>query len=678
MKAPQAKKVAKTLSLHGHERIDNYYWMRDRENPELIQHLEEENAYKTQVLAEQNDLKREIFEEIKSRFKADDQSAPYLLRGYHYYSRFEKGKEYPIYCRRKGSMEAEEEIILDVNVLAENESYCQVAGMALSKDQNLLAYGIDTQGRRIYDIRILNLETGIYFEEEIPAATGNMVWAEDNEFLFYSKQDEETLRADKIFRHKIQSDPKEDVLIYEEKDDTFSCYVGKTKSRKYLQISSHSTLVTEAQILEAHTPLGEFRVFHPREAKHEYSIDHIGSTFYIHSNDQAENFRLLTCTEDNTSKEHWQELIPHRKEILLENIEVFDDFLVLEERSNGLTQIKVMPGAKEEHAYYLKFNDPTYTAYLGFNPEANTQKLRFSYQSLTTPPSVLRTDMVTKEEEVLKTTEVLGGFDSDDYLSERLFATAEDGTQVPISLVYKKEFGKTDRPLLLYAYGSYGISIDPSFSMARLSLLNRGFVFAIAHIRGGSEMGRYWYDTGKMLSKKNTFTDFISCGKHLISEGYTHSDKLFASGGSAGGLLMGAVINMAPTLFKGVIANVPFVDVVTTMLDPDIPLTTGEYDEWGNPNEKEYYDYILSYSPYDNVEAKDYPHLLVISGLHDSQVQYWEPTKWVAKLRELKTDGNLLLLHTNMEAGHSGASGRFEPYKEVAMEYVFLIKVLAY
>lgn len=678
MKAPQAKKIAKTLSIHAHERIDNYYWMRDRENPEVIQYLEEENAFKSQALADQEDLKEEIFEEIKSRFKADDQSAPYLLRGYHYYSRFEKGKEYPIYCRRKGSMEAAEEIILDVNLLAENESYCQVAGMALSKDQNLLAFGIDTQGRRIYDIRILNLETGKYIEEEIAATTGNMVWAEDNEFLFYSKQDEETLRANKIFRHKIQSDPKEDVLIYEEKDETFTCYIGKTKSRKYLLISSHSTLVSEAQTLEAHNPLGKFHVFYPREAKHEYSIDHIGSTFYIHSNDQAENFRLLTCTEENTTKENWEELIPHRKEVLLEDIEVFEDFLVLEERSKGLTQLRIMPEAKEEHAYYLEFNDPTYTAYLGFNPEANTQKLRFSYQSLTTPPSVLLTDMVSQEEEVLKSTEVLGGFDSDDYLSERLFATAEDGTQVPISLVYKKEFGKADRPLLLYAYGSYGISIDPNFSMARLSLLNRGFVFAIAHIRGGSEMGRFWYDTGKMLTKKNTFHDFISCGKHLISEGYTSPDKLFASGGSAGGLLMGAVINMAPELFKGVIANVPFVDVVTTMLDPDIPLTTGEYDEWGNPNEKEYYDYILSYSPYDNVEAKAYPHLLVISGLHDSQVQYWEPTKWVAKLRELKTDENLLLLHTNMESGHSGASGRFEPYKEVAMEYVFLIKVLAY
>ncbi|MEM6800321.1 MAG: S9 family peptidase [Bacteroidota bacterium] len=678
MKAPQAKKIAKTLSIHAHERIDNYYWMRDRENPEVIQYLEEENAFKSQALADQEDLKEEIFEEIKSRFKADDQSAPYLLRGYHYYSRFEKGKEYPIYCRRKGSMEAAEEIILDVNLLAENESYCQVAGMALSKDQNLLAFGIDTQGRRIYDIRILNLETGKYIEEEIAATTGNMVWAEDNEFLFYSKQDEETLRANKIFRHKIQSDPKEDVLIYEEKDETFTCYIGKTKSRKYLLISSHSTLVSEAQTLEAHNPLGKFHVFYPREAKHEYSIDHIGSTFYINSNDQAENFRLLTCTEENTTKENWEELIPHRKEVLLEDIEVFEDFLVLEERSKGLTQLRIMPEAKEEHAYYLEFNDPTYTAYLGFNPEANTQKLRFSYQSLTTPPSVLLTDMVSQEEEVLKSTEVLGGFDSDDYLSERLFATAEDGTQVPISLVYKKEFGKADRPLLLYAYGSYGISIDPNFSMARLSLLNRGFVFAIAHIRGGSEMGRFWYDTGKMLTKKNTFHDFISCGKHLISEGYTSPDKLFASGGSAGGLLMGAVINMAPELFKGVIANVPFVDVVTTMLDPDIPLTTGEYDEWGNPNEKEYYDYILSYSPYDNVEAKAYPHLLVISGLHDSQVQYWEPTKWVAKLRELKTDENLLLLHTNMESGHSGASGRFEPYKEVAMEYVFLIKVLAY
>ncbi|MDW3646266.1 MAG: S9 family peptidase [Bacteroidia bacterium] len=676
MQPPKAKKISHTHSIHGHDRIDNYYWMRDRENPDLLAHLEAENTFKEKALEDQDALKEEIFEEIKARFKPDDQSAPYLLKGFYYYHRFEKGKEYPFFCRRRGSMESEEEILLNVNELAEGESYCQIGGMALSKDHNLLAYGIDTQGRRIYKIRILNLETREYFEDEIEGTTGNMVWADDNEYLFYSLQDKETLRSDRIFRHKLHTDPAEDALIYEEKDDTFNCYISKSKSKKFLQISSNSTLVTETHILESKDPLGEFRCFHPREAKHEYSIDHVDDTFYILSNDQAENFRLLTCKEDQLGKENWVELIPHRSDVLLEDIEVFNEYLVLEERKGGLTQIRVMPAHEEEKAYYLEFNDPTYTSYLGFNPEANSQTLRYGYQSMTTPASVYEMDMDSKAQKLIKQTPVLGDFSSDQYASERLFATASDGTQVPISLVYKREFGKNERPLLLYAYGSYGYSMDPSFSLARLSLLNRGFVFAIAHIRGGSEMGRYWYDTGKMLKKKNTFTDFIACGDHLVKEGYTTKEKLFASGGSAGGLLMGAILNMRPELFKGVIANVPFVDVVTTMLDPDIPLTTGEYDEWGNPNEKEYYDYILSYSPYDNVEAKAYPHILVISGLHDSQVQYWEPTKWVAKLREYKTDTNLLLLHTNMEAGHSGASGRFEPYREVAMEYVFLLKVL--
>lgn len=677
MQAPVAKKIAKTLSIHGHDRIDNYYWMRERENPELIAHLEAENAYKSAAMKDQEKLKNDIFEEIKGRFKPDDRSAPYLLKGYYYYNRFEAGKEYPFFCRRKGSMEAKEEIILNVNELAEGESYCQVGGMALSKDHNMLAYGIDTQGRRIYTLRILNLTTREYVEEEIPGATGNMVWAEDNEFLFYSMQDSETLRSDKIFRHKVHTDPAQDVLIYEEKDDEFRCYVSKTKSRKYLEIGSSSTLVTESHILEANSPEGEFRCFHPREAKHEYSIDHIGDHFYILSNDQAENFRLLRCHENNTSKADWEEVIPHRKEVLLEDIDLFDEYLVLEERNEGLTQLRVMPAYEEASSYYLEFNDPTYTAYLGFNPESSSKTLRFGYQSMTTPATVYEMDMISKKRNIIKQTEVLGGFNSEDYQSERIFATAEDGTEIPISLVYNKTLGPAkNRPLLLYAYGSYGYSMDPSFSMARLSLINRGFVYAIAHIRGGSEMGRYWYDTGKMLHKKNTFTDFIACGEHVLAKGYTEAGKLFCAGGSAGGLLMGAVLNMRPDLFEGVVANVPFVDVVTTMLDPDIPLTTGEYNEWGNPNDKEYYEYILSYSPYDNVEAKDYPHLLVISGLHDSQVQYWEPTKWVAKLRELKTDTNILLLHTNMEAGHSGASGRFEPYKEVAMEYVFLLMLL--
>jgi oligopeptidase B len=670
---PIAKKIPHIHSIHNHQREDNYYWLKDRENPEVISYLEAENAYTKEVMAHTESLQHELFEEMKGRIKKDDSSVPYKLDNYYYYRRFEKGKEYPIYCRKKNSLDGEEEVYLDVNVLAEGQSYCQVIGLTVSRNHQYLAYSVDFSGRRIYQLRILNLNTGELLPERVEFATGNATWANDNQTLFYSLQDKQTLRSHRIYKHKLGTDSQEDQLIYEETDDTFRAYVGKSKSRDYILITSSSTLSNEVRFTSAHQPDQPFEVFLPREKKHEYSVDQFGEYFYVNTNWQAKNFRLMKTPVNATGKENWKEVIPHRKDVLLEDIDIFEEFLVLEEKYQGLNRLRVISWDGKAD-YYIDFQDSAYTAYIDFNPEFNTHLLRYGYQSMTTPSSIFEIDLHTKEKKLLKQQEVLGGFSPDHYQSERIFAVARDGVKVPISMVYRKGTPKDgSAPLLLYAYGSYGINIDPYFSPSRLSLLDRGFIFAIAHIRGGSDMGRKWYDDGKMLKKKNTFTDFIDCSEHLISENYTQKERLFCSGGSAGGLLIGAVINMRPDLFKGAMAAVPFVDVVTTMLDEDIPLTTGEYDEWGNPNQEEYYRYMLSYSPYDNIEAKDYPHLLVTTGLHDAAVQYWEPAKWVAKLRELKTDHNRLLLHTNMEAGHSGASGRFQPYKEVALEYGFLL-----
>lgn len=671
---PIAPKRPHQLEKHGHIRVDDYYWMRDREDARVIEHLEAENTYTKAMLAHTEAFQGQLFEEIKSRIKQDDSSVPYLLDGYYYYHRFETGREYPIFCRRKGSMEKEEEIILDVNIMAEGHAYYQIGGMKLSKNHQLLAYGVDTIGRRIYTIHIKNLETGEILDTKIPEVTGNMIWANDNETLFYAKQDPNTLRSHQIYRHILGTDPKEDVLVYEEADETYTCHISKTKSKRFLSIGSSSTLSTEIRILEADNPMGDFRVFQPREKVHEYSTYHYKDHFYILTNWDATNFRLMRTAIDQTEKAHWEEVMAHRDDVLLEGIEMFQDYLVIEERAKGLNHIRVIPWSKPEEEYYVTFNDPVYDAWVGFNPEFDTDVMRFNYQSLTTPVSTIDLNLTTQEQTLIKQQEVLGGFNVANYRSERLFATAEDGTQIPMSIVYRIDQRKDGpQPLLLYSYGSYGHSMDPYFSSSRLSLLDRGFIYVMAHIRGGSDMGRVWYDTGKMLKKRNTFTDFIACAEHLINKDYTAPSDLYCMGGSAGGLLVGAVVNMRPELFHGAIADVPFVDVLTTMLDEHIPLTTGEYDEWGNPNDKVYYDYMLSYSPYDNVEKKAYPHLLVLSGLHDSQVQYWEPTKWVAKLRDFKTDNNRLLLYTNMEAGHSGATGRFEVYKEVALKYAFLL-----
>ncbi|NLR61269.1 S9 family peptidase [Chitinophaga polysaccharea] len=673
IKPPVAEKIAKELSIHGDKRIDNYYWMNDREDPKVISWLKAENAYLDTILAPEKKLREKLFDEMKSRIKETDMSVPYLKNGYYYYTRFEQGKEYPVYCRKKGSLEATEQIILNVNELAAGHAYCHVGGLSVSTDAKLLAYGIDTVSRRRYTIHIKNLETNELLPDVITETTATSCWANDNKTLFYARKDTVTLRADRIMRHTLGT--ATDKEIYHEADETFDVAISKTKSGKYIVINSESTLSSESRVLDADKPNDAFHVFQPREKDMLYTIDHRDDKFYIVTNWEALNFRLMEAPLGKTSRQNWKELIPHRADVLLEGVELFKDFTVLEERKGGLTQIRVI-NDKTHTDKYLAFSEAAYTASVGNNPEMDSKELRYHYTSMITPNSVYDYNMETGKSELKRQQEVLGGYDPKDYASERLFATATDGTKIPISIVYKKTFEKNSKsPLLLYGYGSYGHSLNASFDGDLLSLLDRGFAFAVAHVRGGQEMGRQWYEDGKMMKKKNTFTDFIACANYLVQQHYTDSAHLYAMGGSAGGLLMGAVANMAPALFNGIVAQVPFVDVVTTMLDESIPLTTGEFDEWGNPKNKEAYDYMKSYSPYDNVAHTAYPNMLVTTGLHDSQVQYWEPAKWVAKLREMKTDHHLLLLHTNMEAGHGGASGRFKALEEVALEYAFLLKL---
>ena len=672
---PIAEKTPFELKIHDDVRIDNYFWLNDREDPKVIDYLEKENEYNDGMTAHTKEFQKTLFEEMKSRIKEDDASVPYKLNGYWYLTRYEKGKDYPIYSRKKETLEAEEEILFDCNEEAKGHSYFKLNGINVSPDNKLVAFGVDTVSRRKYSIRIKNLQTGEVYPEVIETTTGGSTWASDSKTLFYTKKDDTTLRSYKIYKHILGTSVTEDVEVFHEEDDTFNTFVYKTKSRKYIVIGSSSTLTTEYRVLKADEPSGDFKVFNPRERGVEYGIAHYDDHFYVLTNaDKATNFKLMKVGEENTFRPNWEEVIPHREDVLLEDIEIFKEYLVLSERHDGLNKINIKRWDKSAD-YYLPFDNETYTADVSTNPDFDTKYLRYSYNSLTTPNSVIDFNMETKEKDVKKEQEVLGGkFDKNNYVSERVWANAEDGTKIPISLVYKKGIEKNGKnPLLQYGYGSYGATIDPYFSTVRLSLLDRGFIYAIAHVRGSEYLGRNWYEDGKLLKKKNTFTDFIDCSKFLIQDGYTSAEHLYAMGGSAGGLLMGAVINMAPELYNGVVAAVPFVDVVTTMLDDSIPLTTGEYDEWGNPNEKVFYEYMKSYSPYDNVVAQGYPNLLVTTGLHDSQVQYWEPAKWVAKLRELKTDDKLLLLHTNMEAGHGGASGRFEALKEIAEEYAFLL-----
>lgn len=672
---PRAEIVPKELTIHGHTRIDNYYWLAERDNPKVVEYLKAENDYLTAVMKHTEPLQQKLYDEIVGRIKQTDLSVPYRSEGYYYYTRFEEGKDYPVYCRKKGSLEAAEEVMLNVNDMAQGHGYYSVTGLSVSSDNSLLAYGVDTVSRRKYTIHFKNLATGETLPDAIPLTTGTAAWANDNKTVFYTQIDDTTLRPQKVFRHVLGTPVESDALVYHEADETFNTFAYKTKSKKYVFIASTSTLSTEFRYAPADTPAAEFKVFQPRERDLEYDVDHYLDKFYIRTNLDAKNFRLMTASLDRTGKADWVELIPHRDDVLVEGFELFKGALVVGERKNGLVQARIMPWDKSANAeHYVDFGEEAYSAWLATNPEFDTDWVRYGYESLTTPTSTYDYNMVTREKKLLKREEILGGFDPANYQAERHYATARDGVKVPVSLVYRKGLVKDGKaPCLLYGYGSYGASTDADFSSPRLSLLDRGFVFAIAHIRGGQEMGRAWYEDGKLLKKKNTFTDFIDCAEYLVAQKFTSPGRLFAEGASAGGLLMGAVLNMRPDLFKGVIAGVPFVDVVTTMLDKSIPLTTSEFDEWGNPEVKEYYDYMLSYSPYDQVEAKAYPALLVTTGLQDSQVQYFEPAKWVAKLRIMKTDKNPLLLWTNMEGGHGGVSGRFRRLKQLALEYAFLL-----
>ena len=675
--APLAKQIPKNSTIHDDMRVDEFYWLNDRENPEVIDYLNKENDYYNAHTAHTKDFQVSLFEEMKSRIKEDDSSVPYKYNGYWYITKFEKGKDYPIYIRKKESLTASEELLFDCNEMAKGHSYFRLVGLNISPNNHMISYGIDTTGRRQYKLQIKDLKTDKVFKEEISITTGGSTWANDNKTLFYTLKDETTLRSESIYKHLLNTDPKLDELVYKELDDTFGVSVYKTKSKKYLVIGSFSTLTTEYQILNADTPNGDFKMFQARTRGLEYGISHYNSDFYIVSNaDGAKNFKLSKTPDSHTQKEYWVDVIPHRESVMLEDIEIFKDFLVISERENGLNQIKISRWDGTD-SYYLPFESETYTAYTLSNIDFDTNILRYGYQSLTTPSSVIDFDMLTKSKTVKKEQEVLGGkFKKENYTSERVWASSSDGTKIPISIVRHVNTKKTaDTPLLLYAYGSYGSTIDPYFSTVRMSLLDRGFVFAIAHVRGGEYLGRQWYEDGKLFKKKNTFLDFIACSKFLIKNNYTSAKHHYAMGGSAGGLLMGAIINLAPELYNGVVSQVPFVDVVTTMLDDSIPLTTGEYDEWGNPNEKEYYDYMKSYSPYDNVANQLYPNMLVTTGLHDSQVQYWEPAKWVARLRNQDNNTSQLYLQTNMEAGHGGASGRFEALKEIASEYAFILSL---
>jgi oligopeptidase B len=685
-KAPTAEKKPTKLEKHGDVRIDNYFWMRlsdeqklaevkDAQTQKVINYLEEENSYHDKVTAFSKNFEGQLFEEMKGRIKEDDASVPYKENGYFYITRFEKGMQYPIYSRKKGNLEADEQVMFNVNEMAKDYDYFQLGGLNISNDNKLAVFATDTVSRRQYFLRIKNLETGEVYKDIIENSTGGSVWANDNKTIFYTKKDPTTLRSEKIYRHVLGTPTSDDVEVFHEQDETFGTYVTKSKSNKYIIIGSYSTVSTEAQFLDADNPTGSFTMLQKRERDLEYSVSHFEDDFYLLTNkDKATNFKLMKTSVSKTEKENWKDVIAHREDTLLEDFSIFKEYLVLEERTDGLNKVRIKRWDKTAD-YYLPFDEETYSVGVYSNPDFDTQVIRYSYNSMTTPASVVDFNMSIQSKEIKKEQEVLGGkFNKENYKSKRVWATARDGEKVAISLVYHKDT-KLDKntPLLQYAYGSYGYTIPDGFSTTRLSLLDRGFVYALAHIRGSEYLGRNWYEDGKMLNKKNTFTDFVDCSKYLIDNNYTSTKHLYAMGGSAGGLLMGAIVNMNPELYNGIIAAVPFVDVISTMIDDSIPLTTGEYDEWGNPNDKEYYDYIKSYSPYDQVATKAYPNILVTTGYHDSQVQYWEPAKWVAKLRELKTDNNLLLLRTNMEAGHGGASGRFDALKETAKDYTFFL-----
>ena len=675
--APVAEKKPKELVAHGDVRVDNYYWMNDyfKKGPDsskVVKYLEAENKYYDAMMGGTTPLQEKLYAEMKARIKEKDESVPVLKHGYYYYTRQVEGKDYYLYCRKKGNLEAKEEILLDANAMAEGHNYFSATGFEVSMDNKMLAYGIDLLSRREYNIYVKNIETGEIYKDVIPQTEGDPVWANDNKTLFYTAKNPVTLLSEKIKRHILGTDAFTDIVVYEEKDPSNYIGVEKTKSDKFILITSQATLSSEIRWLDANKPAESFIVFQPRMKEVLYQVDHANNSFYIRTNKDAKNFKIMTAAEDKTDVASWKEMIAHNDQVLIQGFDLFKNFIAVSERRNGLTQIHVVD-LKSNTSHDLPFEESAYTAGIVSTPDYNSETLRFNYSSMTTPNSVYDYNMNSKAKKLMKKQEVLGGFNSKDHITERIFATAEDGTKIAGSIVYKKGVTKDGTaPLLLYGYGSYGSSMDASFSSVRLSLLNRGFIFAIAHIRGGQEMGRFWYEDGKMKKKINTFTDFIACAEYLITNSYTSKAHLYANGGSAGGLLMGAVVNMRPDLWHGVVAAVPFVDVITTMSDASIPLTTNEYDEWGNPADKESYMYMKTYSPYDNVQKKQYPNMLVTTGLHDSQVQYFEPAKWVAKLREANAGNNKLLLYTNMEAGHGGASGRFKVLKDRAREFAFL------
>ena len=686
MQAPIAEKQDSIITTHGHTRVDPYFWMRltddqknaaeaDEQTQKVLTYLEAENKYLKHKLQATDELQERLYDEMVGRIKKTDETVPYFKNGYWYYTKYEAEKEYAIYCRKKSSLDQEEEVILDVNQLAKDANYYAVGGLSVSPNNQILAFAEDRVSRRIYSIRFIDLRTGTFLEDRLENTNGNIAWANDNKTLFYTTKNKTSLLSESVLRHVIGRPITANEVVYHEKDPSFYIGVYRSKSGKYIIIYNNSTIASDYHILPTDSPQDNFKQFANRTAHHEYSIDHFEDKFYVLSNRNALNFKLMETSDKNTSEEHWKEVIAHRDDVLIEDIEVFKNHLVVSERKNASTYIQVIQQTTGQ-VHAIDFGEEAYVAYVGTNPEFDTHQLRFGYSSLTTPNSVYDYDMVKKSKELKKQNEVVGGHLPEHYETKRLFATARDGQKIPISIVYKKGYQlDAQSPLLLYAYGSYGSSVDPWFSATRLSLLDRGFAWAIAHIRGGEEMGRAWYEEGKMFKKKNSFYDFIDCTNYLIEHQYSSAEHLYAYGGSAGGLLMGAVANMAPQLYRGIIAAVPFVDVVSTMLDESIPLTTNEFDEWGNPKNKDAYDYMLSYSPYDQVKKQAYPNLLITTGLFDSQVQYWEPAKWIAKLRDLRTDHNLLLMHTNMEAGHGGASGRFKRYKETALEYAFLLSL---
>ncbi|MBN1340723.1 MAG: S9 family peptidase [Bacteroidales bacterium] len=672
---PDVKKADTLLTAHGDSRIDSYYWLNQRDNPEVIAYLEAENAYSEAFLKHTGDMRNTLFEEITGRIKQDDRSVPYELNGYTYYIKYGEGMEYPVVCRMPAGDGKAEEVLLNINEMAKGYAYFNVADWTVSPDNRLVAYSVDTVSRRKYSIYVKNLVTGEVYPDQISNTGGEITWANDNKTLFYTTKDE-TLRPCKVFSHILGSSPETDKMVYHEEDSTFRTNVYKSRSWKYIMIVSESTLSSEVMLLDADNPSGDVKIFHPREKEMLYTVYDDRERFFVLTNDNALNFKLMTTPAGKTGKQHWKEFIPHRSNVLLRQAEVFENHLVLLEKKDGLDQLRIMQADGKKDSY-VDFGEAVYTIGFSNNYSFTSPNVRIDYSSLTTPSTVFDIALEDLGKTLLKQDEVLGGFNRQDYISERLFAIAGDGAKIPVSLVYRKGLKKDGTsPIWIKGYGAYGYDSDPYFSSVRLSLLDRGFIFAIAHVRGGQEMGRQWYEDGKLLNKMNTFTDFITCTEFLISEGYTSANKTVAWGGSAGGLLVGAVMNMRPELYRAMIAAVPFVDVVTTMLDESIPLTTAEYDEWGNPNDKVYYDYMLSYSPYDNVESKDYPALLVTTGLHDSQVQYWEPAKWVARLRDHYTGENPLLFVIQMDYGHGGASGRFERYKEIALEYTFVFDLL--